>query len=123
MHMSCSKAHLIRRRGTGRPRCDDRKMAAGVCGGKATYPSCSPHPCDLILVAQIAQFINQFLPEPIGSPLMRVLFTKGMIAADFLGDPTGIRIGHALPNGPTAGSCGPFLFGCNSAQLPVTSTA
>src|SRR5882757_8362701 len=39
-----------------------------------------------------------------------------MIAADFLGDPTGIRIGHALPNGPTAGSCGPFLFGCNSAQ-------
>src|SRR5882757_653727 len=39
-----------------------------------------------------------------------------MIAADFLGDPTGIRIGHALPNGPTVGSCGPFLFGCNSAQ-------
>src|SRR5712671_8247230 len=39
-----------------------------------------------------------------------------MIAADFLRDPTGIRIGHALPNGPTAGSCGPFLFGCNSAQ-------
>src|SRR5438045_1167256 len=23
-----------------------------------------------------------------------------MIAADFLGDPTGYRIGHALPNGP-----------------------
>ena len=41
---------------------------------------------------------------------------KGMIAADFLGDPTGYRIGHALANGPTAGSCGPFLFGCNSAQ-------
>src|SRR5258708_4434359 len=39
-----------------------------------------------------------------------------MIAADFLRDPTGIRIGHALPNGPTAGSYGPFLFGCNSAQ-------
>src|SRR5712672_3231938 len=39
-----------------------------------------------------------------------------MIAADFLRDPTGIRIGHALPNGPTAGSCGPFLFGCNRAQ-------
>src|SRR5258708_2775165 len=39
-----------------------------------------------------------------------------MIAADFLGDPTGYRIGHALPNGPTAGSCGPFLFGCNSAH-------
>src|SRR5712671_4441385 len=39
-----------------------------------------------------------------------------MIAADFLRDPTGIRIGHALPNGPTAGSCGPFLFGCNSTQ-------
>src|SRR5712675_937933 len=41
-----------------------------------------------------------------------------MIAADFLRDPTGIRIGHALANGPTAGSCGPFLFGCNSAQAP-----
>ena len=31
---------------------------------------------------------------------MKVLFTKGMIPADFLGDPTGIRIGHALPNAP-----------------------
>src|SRR5712671_4836394 len=37
--------------------------------------------------------------EPIGSPLVTVLFTKGMIAADFLGDPTGTRIGPAIPNG------------------------
>ena len=38
---------------------------------------------------QRAYFINDFGAEPIGSPLVRVLFTKGMIAADFLGDPTG----------------------------------
>jgi hypothetical protein len=30
------------------------------------------------------EIINQFLREPIGSPLVRVLFTKGMIAADVL---------------------------------------
>src|SRR5712671_5527125 len=52
----------------------------------------------------------------IDDPPVSVSLTDGMIAADFLRDPTGIRIGHALPNGPTAGSCGPFLFGCNSAQ-------
>src|SRR5712672_1060562 len=39
--------------------------------------------------SQCAVITNDFLPEPIGSPLVRVLFTKGMIAADFLGDPTG----------------------------------
>ena len=27
--------------------------------------------------------------EPLASPLVRVLFTNGIIAADFLGDPTG----------------------------------
>ena len=31
---------------------------------------------------------------------MRVLFTKGMIAADFSGRPDEYRIGHALPNAP-----------------------
>ena len=35
---------------------------------------------------------------------MSVLFTKGMIAADFLGDPTGT---HRASGGLTA-----FLFGC-----------
>ena len=31
----------------------------------------------------------------------------------------GYRIGHAVPSGGlTAGSCGPFLFGSNSAQGP-----
>jgi hypothetical protein len=50
-----------------------------------------------------------------------------MIAADFLGDPTGT--GLDMPSqtdrasgGLTAGSCGPFLFGCNSTQVPVAST-
>src|SRR5882757_2668686 len=47
-------------------------------------------------LAHIAQIIKHFLPEPIGSPLVTVLFTKGMIAADFLGDPTGNRVGHAI---------------------------
>jgi hypothetical protein len=39
--------------------------------------------------AQCGEIANEFLSEPIGSPLVRVLFTNGMIAADFLGDPTG----------------------------------
>jgi hypothetical protein len=34
-------------------------------------------------------FINHFPADAIGSPLVRVLLTDGMIAADFLGDPTG----------------------------------
>jgi hypothetical protein len=42
-----------------------------------------------IVLNQRTEILNHFLPEPIGSPLVRVLFTKGMIAADFLGDPTG----------------------------------
>jgi hypothetical protein len=45
--------------------------------------------CSAFSVNHHIENINQFLPEPIGSPLVRVLFTKGMIAADFLGDPTG----------------------------------
>jgi hypothetical protein len=68
---------------------------------------------------EIAQFANKSIIEPVGSPLVSVSFTKGMIAADFLGDPTGTRIGHALSNtsgGLTAGTCGPFIFGCNSAH-------
>jgi hypothetical protein len=36
-----------------------------------------------------AQIANDLIIEPIGSPLVSVSFTKGMIAADFLGDPTG----------------------------------
>jgi hypothetical protein len=43
---------------------------------------------------QCGEIINLFGAEPIGSPLVRVLFTKGMITADFLGDPNGYRIGH-----------------------------
>src|SRR5712671_2601239 len=46
----------------------------------------------------------------IGSPLVTVLFTKGMIAADFLGDRTGIRIGHVLPNGPQQEAVGLFFL-------------
>src|SRR5258708_4121690 len=62
---------------------------------------------------QHTQIINQFSPEPIGSPLVRVLFTKGMIAADFLGDPTGTGLympsqTHRASGGLTAGSCVPF---------------
>ena len=41
---------------------------------------------------------------------MRVLFTKGMIAADFLGDRTGIRIGRVLPNGPQQEAVGLFFL-------------
>ena len=41
---------------------------------------------------------------------MTVLFTKGMIAADFLGDRTGIRIGHVLPNGPQQEAVGLFFL-------------
>ena len=51
------------------------------------------------VVTQRAVFINHLWSEPVGSPLVRVLFTKGMIVADFLGDPDGYRIGH-LPNAP-----------------------
>ena len=52
---------------------------------------------------------------------MSDLFTKGMIAADFLGDPTGTGLDmpsqtHRASGGLTAGSCGRFLFGCNSAH-------
>jgi hypothetical protein len=39
--------------------------------------------------AQTAQIIDNFVIEPVGSPLVRVSFTKGMIAADFLSEPTG----------------------------------
>jgi len=49
--------------------------------------------------AQCGEIANEFLPKPIGSPLVRVLFTKGMIARGFSGRPDGYRIGHALPNG------------------------
>ena len=42
------------------------------------------------------EFVNHSQGEPIGSPLVRLLLTKGMIAADFLGDPTGTRVGHAI---------------------------
>ena len=46
---------------------------------------------------------------------MRVSLTDGMIAADFLGDPTGTGLDmpsqtHRASGGLTAGSCGPFLF-------------
>src|SRR5436190_14984850 len=49
---------------------------------------------------QAAQIIDDFLIEPIGSPLVRVLFTKGMICRGFSGRPDEYRIGHALPNAP-----------------------
>src|SRR5712671_6224557 len=61
--------------------------------------------------------------EPIGSPLVTVLFTKGMIAADFLGDRTGIRIGHVLPNGPQQEAVGLFFLAAIALKLPATSTA
>jgi hypothetical protein len=46
---------------------------------------------------------------------VRFLFTKGMIAADFLGDPTGTGLDmpsqtHCASGGLTAGSCGPFFL-------------
>ena len=52
---------------------------------------------------------------------MRVLFTKGMIAADFLGDPTGTGLDmpsqtHRASGGLTAGKLWAVLFGCNSAH-------
>src|SRR5712671_2191550 len=59
----------------------------------------------------------------IGSPLVTVLFTKGMIAADFLGDRTGIRIGHVLPNGPQQEAVGLFFLAAIALKLPATSTA
>jgi hypothetical protein len=50
--------------------------------------SLSPARC-IPVDTQTAPILKHFFPEPIGSPLMTVSFTKGMIAADFLGDPTG----------------------------------
>jgi hypothetical protein len=50
------------------------------------------------LYNQPQEIVNYFLGGPIGSPLVRLSLTKGMIAADFLGDPTDTRVGHALPN-------------------------
>ncbi len=51
------------------------------------------------------------------------MFTKGMIAADFLGDRTGIRIGHVLPNGPQQEAVGLFFLAAIALKLPATSTA
>jgi len=49
-------------------------------------------------VAYPIPFIKQFLTEPIGSSLVSYFLTKGMIAADFLGDPTGTGLmPFALP--------------------------
>src|SRR5436305_15226777 len=76
--------------------------------------------------SQVAAIINKSIIEPLASPLVRVLFTEGMIAADFLGDPAGTELDmpsqtHRASAGLTAGSCGPFLFGCNSAQGSLAS--
>jgi hypothetical protein len=54
-------------------------------------------------------------------PLVRVLFTNGMIAADFLGDPKGTGLDmpsqtHCASGGLTAGKLWAVLFGCNSAH-------
>src|SRR5712671_4112389 len=59
--------------------------------------------------------------EPIGSPLVRVSFT-GNDCRGFSGRPDGLPDWTCPPKrtvqsaGLRAGSCGPFLFGCNSAQ-------
>jgi hypothetical protein len=58
--------------------------------------------------------------EPIGSPLVRLLLTKGMIARGFSGRPDGYSGWTALPNGRASGAlpaeiCG-FLYGSNNAH-------
>ena len=64
----------------------------------------------------MAAIINKSVIDPVGSPLVRVLFKKRMIAADFLGDPTGTELDmpsqtHRASGGLTAGICGPaFSF-------------
>jgi hypothetical protein len=47
-----------------------------------------------------------------------------MIAADFLRDPTGTGLDmpsqtHRASGGLTAGSCGPFRFGCNKSAAII----
>src|SRR5436190_844728 len=70
----------------------------------------------------VGQVLNSLTnSEAVGVPLVRLSLTKGMIAADFLGDPTGTGLDmpsqtHRASGGLTAGSCGPFLFGCNSGR-------
>jgi hypothetical protein len=51
---------------------------------RAEAPPTVPFP-----VPQSTEFVNHFPGEPIGSPLVSVSLTKGMIAADFLADPPG----------------------------------
>src|SRR5258708_14065753 len=46
-----------------------------------------------------------------------------MIAADFLGDRTGIRIGHVLPNGPQQEAVGLFFLAAIAVKLPAPCTA
>jgi hypothetical protein len=93
------------------------RLAAGVrnpgdgrygtsVGNAATIVIRHSFGCGLIDViftphSQAAVIIKQFLPEPIGSPLVRVLFTKGMIAADFLGDTTGTGLDMPSQNAPS----------------------
>jgi hypothetical protein len=78
--------------------------------GKSPDP---PSPAEPSL-NQRAEILNHFLPEPIGSPLVRVLFTKGMIARGFSGRPDGYRIGHGLSNAPCEGA----LTGTPLPKLP-----
>jgi hypothetical protein len=78
--------------------------------------------------SQCAQIIKHFLPEPIGSPLVRVLFTKGMIAADFLGDPTGTGLDmpsqtHRASGGLKQEAVGLFFLAAIALRVPVASTA
>jgi len=40
--------------------------------------------------------LTNYEVDAIGRPLVRLSLAKGMIAADFLGDPTGTRVGHAI---------------------------
>src|SRR5436305_13680782 len=73
--------------------------------------------------SQVAAIINKSIIDPVGSPLVRVLFTKRMIAADFLGDPTGTELDmpsqtHRASGGLTAGSLGLFFLAAIALRVP-----
>jgi hypothetical protein len=78
---------------------------------------------------ETAQIDNKSIIDPVGSPLVRVSFTKGMICRGFSGPAHDrYRIGHALPNAPCdwrtdSRNLWAFLFAAIALTVPVASTA
>ena len=78
-------------------------------------------------LAHIALFIDQTPNarqiEALASPLVRVSLTDGMIAADFLGDPTGTGLDMPSQTDRQQEAMGLFFLAAIAPKLPVTSTA